>query len=400
MALIPVETALAHIQEGVAALAVETVPLAECLGRVLRTDLPALLTQPPFDASSMDGYALRASDAQTVPARLRVIGEVPAGFIFEGRVEAGEAVRIFTGAALPDGADCVVIQENTAREGDAVIVKEAPRAGENLRKAGGDFRQGDILLAAGQRLGARHLLAAAAMNYAELPVARRPRVAILATGDELVPPGSEPRPGRIVSSIPPALAAMVRLAGGEPLLLGIARDRLESLKEHIERAHGADILVTIGGASAGDYDLVREALVARGMALSFHKIAMRPGKPLMFGALGSQRVLGVPGNPVSALVCARVFLHPLIERYLGLAASPMVTVSAVLEAPLEANGERTHYMRAMLRRDGSGYYAGPVANQDSSLIATLAASGGLIIRPPFAPAAKAGDRVDVFPFDF
>ena len=348
----------------------------------------------------MDGYALRASDAQIVPARLQVIGEVPAGRIFEGRVEAGQAVRIFTGAALPSGADCVVIQENTAREGDAVIVRQAPRAGENLRKAGGDFRRGDILLTAGQRLGARHLLAAAAMNYAELPVARRPRVAILATGDELVPPGSEPSPGRIVSSIPPALAAMVKLAGGEPLLLGIARDRLDSLKEHIARAQGADILVTIGGASAGDYDLVREALVARGMTVTFHKIAMRPGKPLMFGALGSQRVLGLPGNPVSALVCVRVFLHPLIERYLGAAASPMATLSAVLEGPLEANGERTHYMRAMLRHDGSGYRARPVANQDSSLIATLAASDGLIIRAPFAPAAKAGDRVDVFPFDF
>lgn len=402
MSLMPVEDALQRIVGGAEPGPVELVPTADAAGRVLRQDLPARLTQPPFHSSAMDGYALRGADVPQVPATLAVIGEAAAGHAFQGELRSGQAVRIFTGAPLPAGADSVVIQENTRRENGSVTILQAPRKGEYIRRAGSDFTQGDVLLRAGKRLNARELMLAAAMNYAHLPVTRRPRVAVLATGDELTAPGSTPQPGQIISSIPAGLAAMVRQAGGDPRILGIAGDTLASLHDHIERAGDADILVTLGGASVGDHDLVQRALIERGLTLEFYKIAMRPGKPLMFGALNRLRVLGFPGNPVSALICARVFLFPLVEAMLGLRRQDLdlQTIEAMLDAPLEQNGERTHYMRARLTRDGGELRVTPAPSQDSSLMATLAMSNCLIIRQPLAPAAEPGERVHILALDF
>ncbi|MEZ5773869.1 MAG: molybdopterin molybdotransferase MoeA [Hyphomicrobiaceae bacterium] len=396
----PVEEALALICTGVAPLEAESVPIEEALGRVLAAPLAARLTQPPFDASAMDGYAVKAADLTRIPARLRVIGESAAGHPFGGNVAAGEAVRIFTGAPVPAGADSVVIQEDTGREGETVVVREGGSAGQNIRKAGFDFRAGQPLIGAGRRLNARELSLAAAMGHGTLAVRRRPVVALVATGDELVPPGETPGPGQIVSSLPVGLAGMVRGAGGVALPLGIARDTLSSLDEHIARGASADILVTIGGASVGDHDLVHKALAARGLSLAFWRIAMRPGKPLMFGRLGDQRVLGLPGNPVSAMLCARVFLVPLINALLAPTADPAAARRIALAVDAEANGPRQHYVRAVVETDGAGARVRPLPSQDSSLVSGLARADVLIVRPPHAPAAAAGSMVDVLPLDF
>jgi molybdopterin molybdotransferase len=399
--LLSVEEALARILTDAASLEAETVAIASARGRLLAATLTAQLTQPPFDASAMDGYAVRAADVARAPVSLDVIGEAAAGHPFAGRLDAGQAVRIFTGAPIPAGADAVVIQENTERAGVRVLVREANIDAGHIRPRGFDFRAGDALLQAGRRLGPRELALAAAMGHATVAVHRRPRVAILATGDELVAPGEMPGTGQIVSSNSLGVAALAELAGAETTDLGIARDTRESLAEHFDRAADADILVTIGGASVGDHDLVGPVLEARGMSLAFWKIAMRPGKPLMFGRLGGLRVLGLPGNPVSALVCTRVFLVPLIRVLAGEPRARTETATARVRVPLAANGPRQHYMRAMLEPGTDGVpEAVPARSQDSSLLSPLADAGCLIIRPPHAPAVPAGSMVTILPLDF
>lgn len=393
--LLPVEDALKRLLAGAEPIAeVESVPLHEASGRVLAEDVTATRTQPPFSASAMDGYAVRASDIARVPAELAVIGQSAAGHGFSGELRAGEAVRIFTGAPLPAGADTVLIQENAeAIDAGRIRTLDATAQGRHIRDAGLDFREGEMLLPAGSLIDAGRLTLAAAMNHAFLPVRRRPVVAILATGDELVCPGETPGPDQIVASNTYGVATIAREAGGVVADLGIVCDRTEAISDSVDRAVAAkaDILVTLGGASVGDHDLVQGALTARGMDLDFWKIAMRPGKPLMFGRLGALRVLGLPGNPVSTLVCAHLFLRPLVRRLAGLAPSQRLR-DAVLGDALPENDSRQDYVRAGLARDaGGGLVATPFDRQDSSMMKVFALADCLIVRKPHAPASAAGD---------
>jgi len=399
MALLSVAEALARVTQGLELLEPERVPLEQARGRVLAEDIAAHLTQPPFDASAMDGYAVRAADGATLPATLRLIGEALAGRGFEGEVGQGEAVRIFTGAPVPKGADTVVIQENTEASPGVVTVKDAaPR--RHIRPRGQDFTKGEVLLRAGSRLGPRELMLAAAMNHAELPVRRKPKVAILATGDEVVPPGTVLDRDQIVSSVPAGLAALIEAQGGEPMSLGIAQDTPESLVTLARTGSVADILVTVGGASVGERDLVSAALRSEGMELDFWKIAMRPGKPLLYGRLSNQRVLGVPGNPVAALICGLVFLVPMLHRQLGLREDARGPHEAVLGQALEANGPRQHYMRgASTWGPGGERLVAPLAAQDSALMADFARADCLIVRATDAPALAPGARVTIIPLD-
>jgi len=392
VALMPVAEALARVLAGANALAVETVKLDDALGRVLAEDLAALRTQPPAAVSAMDGYAVQAADVATAPVTLTLIGEVAAGHPFDGEVTAGQAARIFTGGMMPAGADTVVIQELTTREGDTVTIKKATAKGRNVRRGGIDFKQGDLLLRKGRRLSARDVMLAAAMNHATLPVYRRPKVAVLGTGDELVAPGSQLGPGEIVYSNGFAILAMARSAGAEVSDLGIARDRVEDIAAAVRRARdwGADILVTTGGVSVGEHDLVQRALASEGLELSFWRVALRPGRPMMHGRLGGMHVLGVPGNPVSAYVCAFLFLMPLIGRLCGRSDAEHVPEPARLGCDLPANNERADYLRATLEMEPDGPVATPVPAQDSSLMAPLARAHCLVIREPHAPAAVAG----------
>jgi molybdopterin molybdotransferase len=346
----------------------------------------------------MDGYAVRAADASRPMARLTVIGEVAAGRPFERAVGPGEAVRIFTGGVVPEGADAVVIQEDTAVDGRSITISEAAARGRHIRPAGIDFKKGDVLLTKGIRLADRHLSLAASMNYPELPVYRRPRVALLATGDELVMPGSTPGPGQIVYSNGYALRAMARAEAADIVDLGVAADTTDATTSGIRRARdaGADILMTTGGASVGDHDLVKRSLEAEGVRIAFWQIAMRPGKPMMHGRLGPMRVIGLPGNPVSSYVCALLFLAPLIRALSGRASIHHVRETALLGRDVAANDHREDYLRAQLetRADGA-LIATPVTHQDSSLLGNLAAAQALVIRAPFAPAAGAGAPCDI-----
>ncbi len=393
MSLLPVDEAVARLLAGVEPLAPEEVPLADAAGRVLAADMPARRTQPPFPASAMDGYALRAADAQE-GATLAVIGVSRAGERFAGSFGAGQAVRIFTGAPVPEGADAILIQENAEPAGDAILVREAVAPGRYIRPAGLDFKSGDILLKMGRILGARAISLAAAMGYAAVPVRRRPKVAVLANGDELVPPGAETGPDQIMSSNGVGLSAMVREFGGEAVDLGIAPDREAAIGTAVDRATGCDILVVIGGASVGEHDLVRATLAAKGMALDFWRIAMRPGKPMMVGRLAGMRILGFPGNPVSALVCGYVFLKPLIYAMLGRPTDRRLA-TAKLGSNLAGNDDRQDFIRARLERIDGEQVAIPFTAQDSSMLATLAAADALIVRPAGAAAARQGDRVSV-----
>jgi molybdopterin molybdotransferase len=401
VALISVAEALDHVLARAAPLPPETVPLDAALHRMLAAELNALRTQPPADVSAMDGYAVRTADVAKVPARLRVIGEVAAGRPFTAKVGGGEAARIFTGGVVPSGADTIVVQEITERAGDAVTVLKPVSKGRHIRRQGLDFRRGDSLFAAGHRLTARDLALIAGMNHPIVPVHRRPIVALFATGDELVPPGAEPGPGQIVYSNGFALAALARQEGAAVIDLGLVRDDFEETAVAIRnaRARAADILVTTGGASVGEYDLVHKAFAAEGMDLSFWKVAMRPGRPLMHGRLGGMHVLGLPGNPVSSYVCAFLFLVPLIRRMSGRADLTVPTESAVLGADLPENDERVDCLLATLRLGVEGEIATAFPVQDSSMMAPLALADCLIIREPYAPAMPAGSRCTIVKFE-
>lgn len=373
----------------------ENAPLAEALGRTLAAPLAARRTQPPVAVSAMDGFALRATDVASLPARLKVIGTSAAGHGFQGAMGPGEAVRIFTGAPVPQGADAILIQENAELDGDAVLATASVAPGTHIRAAGIDFSQGEVRLEPGRRLGPVEIALAAAMNYADLPVARRPRVAILATGDELVAPGSVIGPNQIVASNASGVAAFVRLAGGVPFDLGIAGDDFAALEAAIRAAREAeaDVLVTLGGASVGEHDLVKSALAREGMQLGFWRVAMRPGKPLLHGRLGDMLILGLPGNPAASMVCAVLFLVPLLRALCGdPTAGEDKSEPARLGAALPANGPREDFMRARLARSHDGLpLATPFAEQDSSLLSVFAKAQCLLIRAPQAPPAQEGD---------
>ena len=396
-ALMPVSDARRNVLDGAAGLPEERVPLDQACGRVLARDVSALRTQPPDAMSAMDGYAVRAADA-VLGAKLKVIGEVAAGRPFDRKVAPGEAVRIFTGGVVPPGADAVVIQEDTTRDGDTVVVNEASKAGKHVRRAGLDFTQGDVLLRKGRLLSDRDLALAAAMNHPTLPVHRKPRLALLATGDELVMPGSTPVEGQIVYSSGYALKALAQREGAEVTELGIARDTMDATTKPIRAAMeaGVDILATTGGASVGDHDLVQSALQAEGIEIAFWRIAMRPGKPMMHGRRGAFRVLGLPGNPVSSYVCATLFLVPLIRALSGRIDVEPRTIKAVLTRDLAANDQREDYLRATLEeRPDAPPLVTPLGVQDSSLQANLAFSQALIVRPAHAPAIGSGALCDV-----
>jgi molybdopterin molybdotransferase len=371
----------------------ETVPLSEGWGRVLARPLAARLTQPPADVSAMDGYAVRAADA-LAGARLAVIGAAPAGHPFPGRVAPGQAVRIFTGGFVPPGADGILLQEDAAEAAGQVVVQEAVAAGRWIRRRGLDFAEGEALLPAGRRLTARDIGLAAAANHAWLTVHRRPRIGILATGDEIALPGDPIPRGGIVSSNAHALAALVRAAGGEAMVLPIAPDDRDAIAAAAAAAHACDMLVTTGGASVGEHDLVQKALGPEGFALDFWKIAMRPGKPLIWGRLGRTPVLGLPGNPVSALICGVQFLVPALAVMQGLPAAGPASIILRAGAALAANDKRFDHLRATLATDSDGRpVATPFPVQDSSMLATLARAEALILRPPHAPALPAGADV-------
>ena len=401
VALISVVEALDQVLAHAAPLPPEQVALNDALGRVLAADLRALRTQPPADLSAMDGYAARAADVATAPVALRVVGEVAAGRPFTAAVGPGEAARIFTGGVMPAGADTVVIQEITERRGDAVTVLKPVKKDRHIRRQGLDFKHGDTLFTAGQRLSARDLALLAGMNHPRLPLHRRPKVALFATGDELVPPGQEPGPGQIVYSNGFALAALIRQEGAEVVDLGLVKDELDATIAAVREACKlpADILVTTGGASVGEYDLVHKAFAAEGMDLSFWKVAMRPGRPLMHGRLGGMHVLGLPGNPVSSYICAFLFLVPLIRRMSGRRDLSIPAESAVLGCDLLENDERADYLRATLREAGAGPIATPFAIQDSSMMVPLAKADCLVIREPYAPAAAAGSGCAIVKFE-
>jgi molybdopterin molybdotransferase len=394
MALMPVAEALQRVLTDARPLPAESVPLDDALGRVLTEDVVALRTQPPAAVSAMDGYAVRASDVAHAPTTLKVIGEVAAGHPFAGQVGPGQAARIFTGGVMPAGSDTVIIQELTSQTGDAVTIQKTTTKGRNVRAQGIDFVQNQVLLHKGHRLSDRDLMLAAAMNHPSVRVHRRPKVAVLGTGDELVAPGGAPKFGEIVYSNGFALTAIVRNEGADVCDLGIARDRIEDIVASVRRARewGADILVTTGGASVGDHDLVQRALAAEGLTLSFWRVALRPGRPMMHGRLNEMQVLGVPGNPVSSYVCAFLFVVPLIRRLAGRRDIERTPEVALLGSDLPANDERTDYLRATLAAGTAGLIATPLPSQDSSLMAPLAKADCLLIREPHAPAAKAGSE--------
>ncbi|MFT6531431.1 MAG: molybdopterin molybdotransferase [Limimaricola cinnabarinus] len=387
--MISVAQALDRLFALVTPLPVEEVGLTAGLNRVLRAPVAARRDQPPFSASAMDGYAIRDADCHKA-ARLAVIGEAAAGHAFAGRVGPGEALRIFTGAPVPEGADRVVIQEDTTREGETVILGAGISDNRNIRPLGADFRTGDTL-AAPRLLRPADLALAAAMNADRLTVSRRPEVAIIATGDELVAPGGDPRPDQIIASNAYGLHGIVAQAGGVPRLLPIAGDSMGALAQAFDLARGADIVLTIGGASVGDHDLVGAAAEQAGMERAFWKVALRPGKPLMAGRFGEALLLGLPGNPVSSMVCAQVFLVPLIRALSGLPPAPAPRRLARLAAPLTANGPREHYLRAMSGPEGVTAFS----KQDSSLLSVLAEADCLIVQPPGDSTRDAGETVEV-----
>jgi molybdopterin molybdotransferase len=393
--MLSVAEARARIVAAFHPLGSEQVGLLSALGRVLAADVAARVTQPPAAVSAMDGYAVRADDVAKVPARLRIVGQAPAGGSYEGPVTAGQAVRIFTGGPLPAGADTIIIQEDTTAEGDHVVVREGAPRGTYVRPAGLDFKAGDVLLQKGRLTGIADANPVCAACHAQ-PLTTI--AAKLATGDEVVMPGDPVGPHQIISSNGLSLAAFVTACGGDPIHLGIAPDDRAALQAMAQGAVGADLLVTSGGASVGDHDLVQAALGEAGMKMDFWKIAMRPGKPLMFGNIGATRVLGVPGNPVSSLVCATMFLRPAIDAMLGRIAAPEPQPTALLGRDLPQNDSREDYLRARLSHDSQGrLVATPFEKQDSSMLSFLSKADCLVVRAPRAPAIEAGALVAIVP---
>jgi molybdopterin molybdotransferase len=398
VALMPVAEALARVLEKASPLPAQKTTLHGAHGRVLSEDLAARRTQPPQDVSAMDGYAARAADVAKVPATLKVIGEVAAGRPFDGAIAHGEAARIFTGGVVPDGADTIVIQENVTREGERITVNVAAPVNKHIRRAGLDFKKGDVLLTKGRVLTGRDLSLVASMNFPMVPVHTAPQVAVLATGDELVMPGTEPGPGQIVYSNGYSVMALAHGEGAQVTDLGIVADRVDDTVAAIRRAREAkaDILVTTGGASVGDYDLVQKALAAEGLDISFWKVALRPGRPMMHGRLGGMHVLGLPGNPVSAFVCAVLFLSPLIRKLSGRSDVGPVIESAKAGIDLPENDERADYLRATLSAaPDDGWLATPFPTQDSSMMQALAKADCLVVREPFAKALRAGEPCSI-----
>ncbi|MQY41556.1 molybdopterin molybdenumtransferase MoeA [Epibacterium sp. SM1969] len=388
--MIPVSTALANLLDLVAPLKIEQVPLAQAAGRVLAENLSANRDQPPFAASAMDGYAVNRAELE-LHAMFKVIGESAAGHRFDGRVGAGQAVRIFTGAPVPEGADCVVIQENVDRKGSLITIVDQPSDSTYIRPAGGDFKRGDVVQAP-KRLAPADVALLAAMNIATVPVRRKPDIALISTGDELVMPGDTPGPDQIIASNTFGLKAMLEGFGANARILPIARDQKPALEAAFNLAKDADLVVTIGGASVGDHDLVSDVAQDLGMEQSFYKVAMRPGKPLMGGRMGDAAMVGLPGNPVSAMVCGHVFLKPMVDQMLGLVSEPALKTAPLTE-DLTANGPRAHYMRATLGPKGIA----PCQNQDSSLLSVLSGANALLIRPPHDDAREAGETVSYLP---
>ena len=400
MTLMPVEEARNSILAGARPLSSELVNLESAHLRVLARDLLAKRDQPPFRASAMDGYAVNSADTATIGSELMVIGISAAGHAFRGALGKGEAVRIFTGAPVPNGADSVLIQEHAVARAGFIRTTAVARPGQHVRPLGLDFKKGEIVLRAGRLLGARDIGLAASMNYPKIAVRRRPIVALLATGDELVDPGLSPHRDQIISSNTHALSAFVRWAGAVPLIIGTVADDRMAIRSAIRQARRADVLIITGGASVGEHDLVKSALESEGIRITFWKIAMRPGKPLLFAVRKKQRVLGLPGNPVSALVCARIFLKPLIDRLQGIALEDQM-LTARLGASMRANDERQEYARAsLLRKDDGSLIASPCPSQDSSMLRVLAGADCLIVRPPHAQAAAVGEEVQILPIDF
>ena len=389
--MISVEEARALLFDLVSPLPAETVALAEAAGRILAENVAATRDQPPFAASSMDGYAVRAAEVE-LHAMFKVVGEAAAGRRFAGSVGPGQAVRIFTGAPVPDGADFVVIQEDVDRRGDLITITDAPGEKANIRPAGIDFSIGTQITAPRQ-LRPEDVALMAAMNIASVPVNRKPVVALISTGDELVMPGETPGPDQIIASNTFGLKALLENAGAQVRVLPIAQDTLASLETAFGLAQGADLVVTIGGASVGEYDLVADVSEGLGLKQSFYKIRMRPGKPLMAGRLGDAAMVGLPGNPVSAMVCGYLFLIPMVRRMLGFEQALQPFQRARLSAPLGKNGPREHYMRAVL--DNGGIRA--CDDQDSSLLSVLAQANALLVRQPHDPAREAGDEVLYLP---
>ncbi len=392
MTLTPVSEALTRVLGLCPVMDIETVPLAEAAGRVLAKPMLATRNQPPFRSSAMDGYAIRAADLRP-HASFTIIGESPAGGEFSGTVGAGEAVRIFTGGVVPEGADRVIIQENVARDGERITLNDAPGEGMNLRPMGADFKIGDSL-SAPRRLRAADVALLAAMNIPEVPVFRKPVIAVIPTGDELVMPGEIPGPTQIITSNNFAIKAQLEAQGAEVRLLPIARDNRPALRAVFKLAKGADMVVTLGGASVGDYDLIAPMAEELGLSLDFYKIAMRPGKPLIAGHISGVPMFGLPGNPVSSMVCAHVFLRPAVDKMLGLPPLDQEAQTYVLTADLPPNGPRMHYLRATVKVGKCT----PADSQDSALISVMSKSNALLIRQPDAKAAKAGDEVSCILF--
>ena len=393
--MISVAEARTRILDPLRPTSIETVALANAWGRVLAAPVTARLTQPPADVSAMDGYAVRAADA-TLAATLRVVGAAPAGHPYAGTVGAGEAVRLFTGSVVPAGADAILLQEDAVRTDDRVEVRKACTPARHVRRAGQDFSFGDVLLQPGRRLGARDIGLAAAANHPWLAVHRRPQIAILATGDEIAMPGEPIVPGGIVSSNSHAIASLVRAGGGDPVVLPVVPDDRNAIAAVVDSLGGIDMLVTTGGASVGEHDLVQAALAERGFELNFWKVAMRPGKPLIAGRVAGTPVLGLPGNPVSALICAALFLLPSLDVLGGLPAAAPRTERAVLGASVPQNDARADHLRATLAVVGSGLLvATPFSRQDSGMLSLLARADALILRAPHASALAEGDEVEV-----
>ena len=401
MALLPVKKAQAKLLAMIRPLAPETVTLADADGRILVQDVSAKLTQPPFDASAMDGFAVRAADVETVPADLKVVEEIPAGHIATREIGPGEAARLFTGSPVPQGADTVIMQEDTTYPEDysSLTINEAPRPGQHIRPRGGDFTTGETLLKAGTRLLPRHITLAAAMNHDVLQVSHRPRVGVISSGDELLPAGTEPGPGQIIASNSIGLCQSLKQWGAHPTDFGIVKDRLADLTSAIARASELDLIVTIGGASVGSHDHVIDAIKGAGGTIELWRVAMKPGKPVILGEVEGTPLIGLPGNPVSAFVAAEIFLRPAVNALSS--AKPFAKPFLVrLATDLPATTTRETYTRATLAPGEDGVpVATPLRKQDSSMLSALSQADVLLKRPLDSPAAAAGDLVEAFSFD-